>query len=82
MYEEHLNEMDKAITECLDRKDVYSRMYKLKTLINGPKIKPQEQAAINDPKTNVLITDEEKIKEVKSCSQCRDFDQDETTHSI
>ena len=33
-----------------------------KTLINGPKIKPQEQAAINDPKTNVLITDEEKIK--------------------
>ena len=39
-------------------------MYKLKTLINGPKIKPQEQAAINDPKTNVLITDEEKIKKV------------------
>ena len=36
----------------------------LHTLINGPKIKPQEQAAINDPKTNVLITDEEKIKEV------------------
>ena len=64
LYEEHLNEVDKAITECLDRKDVYSRMYKLKTLINGPKIKPQEQAAINDPKTNVLITDEEKIKEV------------------
>ena len=62
LYEEHLNEVDKAITECLDRKDVYSRMYKLKTLINGPKIKPQEQAAINDPKTNVLITDEEKIK--------------------
>ena len=64
LYEEHLNEVDKAITECLDRKDVYSRMYKLKTLINGPKIKPQEQAAINDPKTNVLITDEEKIKKV------------------
>ena len=36
----------------------------LKTLINGPKIKPQEQAAINDPKTNVLITDKERIKEV------------------
>ena len=64
MYEEHLNEVDKAITECLDRKDVYSQMYKLKTLINGPKISPQEQAAINDLKTNVLITDEEKIKEV------------------
>ena len=64
LYEEHLKEVDKAITECLDRRDVYSRMYKLKTLINGPKIKPQEQAAINDPKTNVLITDEEKIKEV------------------
>ena len=39
-------------------------MYKVKTLINGPKIKPQEQAAINDPKTNALITDKEKIKEV------------------
>ena len=39
-------------------------MYKLKTLNNGPKIKPQEQAALNDPKTNVLITVEEKIKEV------------------
>ena len=64
LYEEHLNEVDKAITECLARKDVNSRMYKLKTLINGPKIKAQEQAAINDPKTNVLITDEDKIKEV------------------
>ena len=39
-------------------------MYKLKTLINGPKIKPQEQAAINDPKTNILITDKDQIKEV------------------
>ena len=39
-------------------------MYKLKTLINGPKIKPQEQAAINDPKTNILITDKEQIKKV------------------
>merc|ERR1712179_903226 len=64
MYTEYLDEVDAAITECLDRKDINSRMYKLKTLINGPKIKPQEQAAINDPKTNVLITDEEKIKEV------------------
>ena len=64
LYEEHLDDIDKAITECLDRKDVNSRMYKLKTLVNGPKIKPQEQAAINHPKTNELITDEKKIKEV------------------
>ena len=64
MYTEYLDEVDAAITECLDRKDINSRMYKLKTLINGPKIKPQEQAAINDPKTNVLITDKERIKEV------------------
>ena len=64
MYTEYLDEVDAAITECLDRKDINSRMYKLKTLINGPKIKPQEQAAINDPKTNILITDKEQIKKV------------------
>ena len=64
MYTEYINEVDAAITECLDRKDINGRMYTLKTLINGSKIKPQEQAAINDPKTNVLITDKEKIKEV------------------
>ena len=64
MYTEYIDEIDAAITECLDKKDINSRMYKVKTLINGPKIKPQEQAAINDPKTNALITDKEKIKEV------------------
>ena len=31
---------------------------------NGPKIKPKEQAAVNDPKTNILITDKDQIKEV------------------
>ena len=64
LYKEHLNEVDSAITGCLNRKDLNSRMYKLKTLISGPKIKPQEQAAINDPKSNTLITDKEKIKEI------------------
>ena len=33
-------------------------------MINGPKIKPKEQAAVNDPKTNILITDKDQIKEV------------------
>ena len=46
------------------RNCILKRMYKLKTFINGPKTKKQEQAAINDPKTNELITDKEKIKEV------------------
>ena len=64
MYTEYLNEVDAAITECLDRKDINSGRYKLRTLINGPKIKPEEQAAINDPKNNVLITDKEQIEEV------------------
>ena len=36
MYTEYLDEVDAAITECLDRRDINSRMYKLKTLINGP----------------------------------------------
>ena len=64
MYTEYIDEVDAAITECIDKNDINSRMYKLKTLIDGPKIKPQEQAAINYPKTNILITDKDQIKEV------------------
>ena len=64
LYNEYLEDIDSAIRESLDKKDINSRMYKLKTLVTGPKIKPQEKAAINDPKTGELITDVEKIKEI------------------
>ena len=64
LYNEYLEEIDSAISESLDRKDINSKMYKLKSLVTGPNIKPQEKAAINDPTTGELITDIEKIKEV------------------
>ena len=64
MYQEYLEEIDSAVNECLDRKDIHSRMYKMKSLISGPKIKSQEQSAINHPETNELITEEEQIKQV------------------
>ena len=64
MYKEYLEEIDSAVSECCDRKDIHSRMYKMKTFISGPKIKPQESAAINDPVSNELITDEDQIKQI------------------
>ena len=47
LYNEYLEEIDSAISESLDRKDINSKMYKLKSLVTGPNIKPQEKAAIN-----------------------------------
>ena len=43
---------------------MYQRIYKLKKVINGPKIEAPEPTAINDPITGELITDEEEIKRV------------------
>ena len=63
MFNEQISDIDNAITNCMDRKDVNSKMHKLRTLIMGPKIKPVEPAAINDPVTKCLITDQEEIKE-------------------
>ena len=34
MYTGYIDEVDTAIAECLDRKDINSKMYILKTLIN------------------------------------------------
>ena len=64
LYNEYSEEIDSAICESLDRKDINSKMYKLKSLVTGPNIKPQEKAAINDPISGGLITEVEKIKEV------------------
>ena len=38
-------------------------MYRLKEIVTGPKIKAQEPKAINDPLTDELITDKNRIKE-------------------
>ena len=41
-----------------------NKMYKLRDIIEGPKIKPQEPMAINDPKTGELVTDNDEIKRI------------------
>ena len=43
---------------------MYQRIYKLKNVINGPKVEALEPTAINDPITGELITDNEEIKRV------------------
>ena len=45
------------------RKDINQKMYKLKEFITGPKVKPLEPMAINDPNTKELITNKNLIKE-------------------
>ena len=45
-------------------KDVNKKMYKLRSIIKGPKTQPQERMAINDPETGELITEDEEIKRV------------------
>ena len=45
------------------KKDLNQKMFKLKEIVTGPKIKAQEPMAINDPQTNELITDKNRIKE-------------------
>ena len=46
------------------KQDLYQRIYKLKNVINGPKVEAPEPNAINDPITVELITDKEEIKRV------------------
>ena len=58
-YEEIEDMMDKGFF----KKDLNQKMYKLKEIVTGPKIKAQEPMAINDPQTNELITDKNRIKE-------------------
>ena len=46
------------------KQDLYQRIYKLKNVINGPKVEAPEPTAINDPITGEPITDNEEIKRV------------------
>ena len=64
MFQEQQEELGMMIQEGIIGKDLNKKMYNLKNLITGPKVKKQEQMAINDPITNKLITDKEEIKNV------------------
>ena len=64
IYLEEQQELQDLLKEGLKGKDLNRKMYKLRDIIEGPKIKPQEPMAINNPITGELITDNEEIKKV------------------
>ena len=64
LYKEQQEELDEMIKQGLAGKDVNQKMYNMRNLIMGSKIKPQEPMAINHPVTGELITDEGAIKEI------------------
>ena len=64
IYQEQQEELNKMLQEGHSSNSVNAKIYKLREIIKGPKIKPSEPMCINDPQTGELITDEETIKKV------------------
>ena len=64
LVKEQSEELDKILSQGYLGKDLNSRIYKMKTAINGPKHKKQEPMAINDPVTKELPVNEEAIKKI------------------
>ena len=58
------DDLEEVLNDDFFRKDLYQRIYKLKSVITGPKVVAQEPTVINDPITGELITDEDEIKRV------------------
>ena len=56
------DDLEEVLNDDFFRKDLYQRIYKLKSVISGPKVVAQEPTAINDPITGELITDEDETK--------------------
>ena len=63
LYKEQQEELDEMLAEGYNKKDLNAKIYKLKEMITGPKIKASETMCIKDPNTGELITDFETIKE-------------------
>merc|ERR1711902_92248 len=59
-----MGELEEMLAIGITGKDVNKKMYKLRSIIKGPKTQPQETMAINDPQTGELITEDEEIKRV------------------
>ena len=57
-------ELDKMLSGAYSARGLDAKVYKLKQLIQGPKIKAPEPMCINDPETGNLVTDVEEIKTV------------------
>ena len=69
LYLKQQEELNEFIEEGTSTKDINNKIYRLRDLLNGPKIKPSEPTCINDPVTGELITEREDIKE-KSLEHC------------
>ena len=59
---EQREELDEILSQGYLGKDINTKIYKMKTAINGHKHKKQEPMAINDPVTKELLVNEEAIK--------------------
>ena len=64
LYAKEQQELDDLLSNGLKGKGLDNKMYKLRSLINGPKHAKQEPQAINHPETGDLITNREEIKNV------------------
>ena len=64
LYQEQHDEMNKMLSEGCTAKSLNAKIYKLKEIINGPKISATEPMCINNPETGELITDFDTIKKV------------------
>ena len=67
IYLKQQEELDELIAEGASTKDVNNKVYRLRDLLNGPKIKPSEPTCINDPVPGELITEREDIKQKSLC---------------
>ena len=59
---EEFKEMEELIEEGISGKDLNSKMYRMKTLITGPKIEKAEAAALEHPVTKEIIVNRDEIK--------------------
>ena len=64
LYEKEQNDLEDLLSEGLRGKGLDNKMYKLRSLIRGPKHAKQDPQAINHPETGELITNREEIKKV------------------
>ena len=62
LFKEQNEEMDKMLEEGSSAKDLNSKIYKVKEMINCPKIKASEPMCINDPTLGEIVTVIEMIK--------------------
>ena len=49
LYLKQQEELNELIEEGANNRDINNKIYRLKDLLNGPKIKPSEPTCINDP---------------------------------